>query len=136
MFEKSTQIRVRYAETDQMGVVYHGNFAQYFEVGRAESIRQLGYTYKDMEVDGLLMPVVDLQMKFVSPIVYDEMITVKTKIQEIPTGHKVTFHQEVYSEAGKLACVGQITLYFLDHKTRAKTTPPQKLIEIIAGYFH
>ena len=77
MFASETTIRVRYAETDQMDVVYHGNYAQYFEVGRAESIRQLGFTYKDMEALGIIMPIVELHAKFVRPAHYDDLLTVK-----------------------------------------------------------
>ena len=72
MFISETHIRVRYAETDQTGVVYHGNYAQYFETVRAESIRQFGFTYKDMEAMGVIMPVVELRTKFLRPALYDE----------------------------------------------------------------
>jgi acyl-CoA thioester hydrolase len=136
MFETTTNVRVRYAETDQMGVVYHGNFAQYFEVGRAESIRKLGYTYKDMELSGLLMPVVDLQMKFIRPATYDELLTIKTTIRELPTGHKIVFHHEILNEKGEIACIGNITLYFLDAKTKQKTTPPTNLLNILNVFFN
>src|ERR1019366_9034559 len=101
MFESTTQIRVRYAETDQMNVVYHGNYAQYFEVGRAESIRSLGFTYKDMEAMGVVMPIVEFHSKFLRPAHYDDLLTIKTMLKELPVDHRIEFHQEVYNETGK-----------------------------------
>jgi acyl-CoA thioester hydrolase len=89
MYESITKIRVRYAETDQMNVVYHGNYAQYFEVGRAESIRQLGFTYKELETMGIIMPIVDLHTKFLRPAHYDDLLTIKTILKELPTDHKI-----------------------------------------------
>jgi len=83
MFISETTIRVRYAETDQMDIVYYGNYAQYFEVGRAESIRQLGYTYKDMEAMGIRMPVVEFHAEFKRPAHYDDLITVKTILKKL-----------------------------------------------------
>src|SRR5215471_16826613 len=98
MYESSTQLRVRYAETDQMNVVYYGNYAQYFEVGRVESIRQLGYTYKDMEASGVIMPVVEMYVRYLRPATYDDLLTVKTKLRELPDGHRIEFFQDVYNE--------------------------------------
>jgi acyl-CoA thioester hydrolase len=95
MFISETQIRVRYAETDQMNVVYHGNYPQYFEVARAESIRGIGFTYKDMEEMGIIMPVVELHIKFIRPAHYDTLLTVKTILKELPVNHHIEFHQEV-----------------------------------------
>src|SRR3954469_9934724 len=108
MFTTETQIRVRYAETDQMNVVYYGNYAQYFEVGRAESIRHLGFTYKDMEANGVMMPVVELQCKYLRSAHYDDLLTVKTVLRELPVDHRVEFHHEVLNEAGKLLTTGKV----------------------------
>lgn len=127
MFTAETKIRVRYAETDQMGFVYYGNYAQYFEVGRAESIRHLGYTYKDMEEEGVIMPVVELHIKYLRPARYDDLITVKTQIRELPVHHKITFHQEVYNEQDELCCSGHVSLYFMDAKTMKRATLPERL---------
>jgi len=136
MYESTTQIRVRYAETDQMNVVYHGNYAQYFEVGRAEWIRQLGYTYKDMEAMGVIMPIVEWHAKFVRPAHYDDLLTVKTTLKELPTDHRIEFHQEVYNEQQKLLTVGKAVLYFIDAKTKAKTNMPEHLIAQLAPFFN
>jgi len=135
MFISETNIRVRYAETDQMGVVYHGNYAQYFETARAESIRQLGFTYKDLEAVGIIMPVVELHTKFIRPAHYDELLTVKVILKELPTGHRIEFHHEVYNEKNILLTLGRIVLYFMDAKTMKKTTMPQRLHEKIEPYF-
>lgn len=135
MFIAETHIRVRYAETDQMDVVYYGNYAQYFEVGRAESIRRLGFTYKDMEANGVMMPVVELHSKYLRPAHYDDLLTIKTTLRELPAGHRIEFHQEVYNEQKKLLTVGRVVLYFLDIKTRAKTTMPAGLRDALAPFF-
>lgn len=135
MFTATTQIRVRYAETDQMNVVYHGNYAQYFEVGRAEAIREMGFTYKTMEAMGIIMPIVELHAKFIRPAHYDDLLTVKTMLQELPNDHRIEFHQEVYNEKEKLLTVGKVVLYFLTADTMEKTTMPQILLEKLAPYF-
>ncbi|MFM9908994.1 MAG: acyl-CoA thioesterase [Chitinophagaceae bacterium] len=135
MFISETNIRVRYAETDQMNVVYHGNYAQYFEVGRAESIRQLGYTYKDMEEMGIIMPIVEWHAKFIRPAHYDELLTIKTMLKELPEGYRIEFHQEVYNEKEKLLTTGKVVLYFIEASTNEKTTMPKALKEKLMIYF-
>ena len=85
MFTHQTQLRVRYAETDQMGYVYYGNYAQYFETGRVEALRSLGYTYRNMEENGVMMPVVHMKTDFIKPALYDDLITIKTIISTLPT---------------------------------------------------
>ncbi len=136
MYESITQMRVRYAETDQMNVVYYGNYAQYFEVGRVECIRQLGYTYKDMEASGVIMPVVELHVKYLRPATYDDLLTVKTILREMPQGHRIEFFQEVYNEQGKMLTSGKVVLYFLDATTRKKTNMPETLLEKLAPFFN
>ena len=84
MYQSTTQTRVRYAETDQMNVVYYGNYAQYFEIGRVESMRALGYTYKRMEDEGIILPVVELHTRYLRPATYDDLLTVKTTLREMP----------------------------------------------------
>lgn len=135
MFVTETQIRIHYALTDQMGVVYHGHYAQFYEIGRAEAIRQLGYTYKDLEAMGIIMPVVDLRSKFLRPAKYDELITVKTTLRELPTAHKITFHSEIYNEADELLNAGEVSLYFMEAKTMQRTTMPAELHDRVAKYF-
>ena len=135
MFNSETNIRVRYSETDQMNVVYHGNYAQYFEVARAESIRDMGITYRDMEQMGIVMPVVEWTAKFLRPAHYDQLITVRTILRELPVAHRIEFHQEVYDETGKLLTTGKVVLYFINSATREKTTMPEKLRAQLAVHF-
>ncbi len=135
MYESSTQLRVRYAETDQMNVVYYGNYAQYFEVGRVESIRQLGLAYKDMEAMGIMMPVVEMNIKFLRPATYDDLITIKTQIRTKPQGYKIEFHQEVLNEAGKLLAAGNVILFFLDKQTWKRVNVPEYFENKINVYF-
>ena len=129
MFTSQTQIRVRYAETDQMGVVYHSNYLQYFEVARAESIRGMGLTYADLEKQGVMMPVVEINCKYIRPALYDNLLTVTAHIHEIPSSHKVIFHQEVYNEQHELLVTGVVTLYFLDKTSHKKMNIPHFLLE-------
>jgi acyl-CoA thioester hydrolase len=135
MYTSDTQIRVRYAETDQMNVVYYGNYAQYFEVGRVEAIRQLGLSYKDMEAGGVILPVVEFTAKFLRPAHYDDLLTVKTTIRELPADHRVVFDQEVFNQEGRLLTVGKVLLYFLERATMKKTKMPADLETRLAPYF-
>ncbi len=135
MYISETTTRVRYAETDQMGIVYYGNYAQYFEIGRVESIRQLGYSYKQMEEDGVMLPVTELNIKFLRSALYDDLITIKTTLRELPSNHKITFHQEVFNEARKLLTTGTVSLYFLDIQTKKRAMIPEKMREKLAPFF-
>ncbi|MFT4023865.1 MAG: thioesterase family protein [Flavihumibacter sp.] len=135
MWKTETKVRVRYAETDQMNVVYHGNYAQYFEVARAEGIREIGLTYREIEANGYLMPLVELHTKYLRPAHYDDLLTIKTEVRELPAGHRIEYHHEVYNESGKLLTVGRVVLYFLLASTREKTAIPAFLRDKIAPYF-
>ena len=135
MLSTDTQIRVRYAETDQMGVVYHSNFFPYFESARAESIRQLGLTYADMEKMGVIMPVVDVHCRYLRPAKYDDLLTVRTMLKELPVHHKIEFHHEVYNEQNELLVVGKIILYFMEAHGMKKTVMPPELMEKLTPYF-
>ena len=134
MFESTTQIRVRYAETDQMGVVYYGNYPTYLEVGRVEAIRSLGYSYKEMEETGILMPVVDMHIKYLRPAKYDDLLTIKTQVRDMPS-HKIVFHSEIYNEAGKLLSKGEVTLFFVERATFEKASLPKKFEKVLKQYF-
>lgn len=135
MYEHITTLRVRYAETDQMNIVYYGNYAQYFEVGRAECIRDLGFSYKKMEELGVHMPVVGLQVKFLRPARYDDLITIKTLLRELPEKYEITFHHEVYNERKKLLTTGQVTLMFIDSAANKRMRMPDFLREKLAPFF-
>jgi acyl-CoA thioester hydrolase len=135
MFEAESQVRVRYVETDQMGVVYHSNYFPYFESARAESIRQLGFTYADMERMGVIMPVVDVHCRYLRPARYDDLLTIKTILKELPVHHKIEFHHEVYNEQQELLAVGKIVLYFMESGTMKRTVMPEQLLEKLHPYF-
>src|SRR5688572_32480857 len=135
MFTTETQLRVRYAETDQMGVVYHSNYFPYFETARAESIRQLGFTYADMEKMGIIMPVIEVQCRYLRPAVYDDLLTIKVILRELPVHHKIEFHHEVFNEKNELLATGKIILYFMESKSMKRTTMPEQLLLKLQPYF-
>ena len=126
---------MHYALTDQMGVVYYGNYAQFYEIGRTEAIRQLGYTYKDIEAMGIIMPVVEMNSKFLRPAKYDDLITVKTTLREMPTGHAINFFFEIFNEEDKLLKAGNVILYFVEAGTMKRAKMPNDLEEKLKGYF-
>ncbi|NIG53752.1 thioesterase family protein [Chitinophaga sp. Cy-1792] len=136
MFISTTTIRVRYGETDQMGYLYYGNYALYFEVGRAEAIRELGFTYAELEEQGVMMPVAELNVKYFRPAYYDNLITVKTILKELPKSSKIQFHSELYNEKGELLNVGVTTLVFVDAVTKQKSGLPEVLKERLEPFFH
>jgi acyl-CoA thioester hydrolase len=135
MFISETRIRVRYAETDQMGVVYHSNYFPYFESARADSIRQLGFTYADMEKMGVIMPVIEVQCRYIRPALYDELLTIKVILKELPVHHKIEFYHEVLNEKGELLATARIILYFMESKTMKRTVMPDPLLEKLKPYF-
>ena len=118
-----------------MNVVYHANYATYFEVARTESIRQLGFTYREMEDMGIEMPVVEINMKYLRSARYDDLITVRTQLRELPQQHVVTFHQDIFNAAGKLITSGFVTLFFLDRATRRRSKMPDILRKKLLPYF-
>ena len=135
MYEHTTTLRVRYAETDQMDIVYYGNYAQYFEVGRAESIRGLGFSYKDMEAMGVKMPVGEMHAEFKRPAHYDDLITIKTQLRELPEKHQIEFYHEVFNEKKKLLTVGRVVLYFIDIATKKKVAMPAQFKSKLEPFF-
>ncbi|MEI6184599.1 MAG: thioesterase family protein [Bacteroidota bacterium] len=136
MYQYTTQIRVRYAETDQMGVVYYGNYAQYFEVGRVETIRSLGMSYKALEDMGVMLPVVEMNIKYLRPAQYDDVLNIQSTIKELPDKHIIQFHQDIYNEAGKMITSGVVLLYFLDKESRKRVNIPKELHEKLAVFFN
>lgn len=123
MKEYEFTVRVRYAETDQMGVVYHGNYAQYFEMGRVEWLRNLGVSYKWMEDNGVMLPVVSLEMNYKKPARYDDVLRVKTVLKS-QNSVKIEFDYEIYNEQNELLTTGYSMLVFVDMKTGRPIVPP------------
>ncbi|RPD46797.1 acyl-CoA thioesterase [Hymenobacter sediminis] len=135
MYSYDTQIRVRYAETDQMGYVYHGNYAAYFEVARTEAFRQLGIRYKDLEADGVGMPVGEIRTRFRRPARYDDLLTVRLLLKQPAEGSRVLFEYEIYNEAQELLTEGHTLMVFVSMATGRPVAIPQTIQTKLAPYF-
>lgn len=128
MFFDQIPIRVRYGETDQMGVVHHGNYALYLEMGRTEWLRKKGISYKEMEDDGVMLPVISMNLKFKKSALYDEVIKVKTILPKLPSV-KIEFDYEIYNEKGDLLVSANTVLAFIDMKTKRPIKCPDYILE-------
>jgi acyl-CoA thioester hydrolase len=135
VFTSEVQIRVRYAETDQMGYVYYGNYGAYYEVARTEAFRTLGIHYKEMEKDGVMMPVLEMRCKYIRPARYDDLLTVKLMLKEKPSGARIKFEYEVYNEAQELLNVGETTMVFVDMQTSRPTPIPASVLTKLDSYY-
>ncbi len=134
MIESKTQIRVRYADTDKMGVVYHSNYAIYFEVGRTEMFREIGLPYDEMEANNIMLPLVDLHINYKRPAHYDDLVTVTTTLKEMPNV-KIRFDYEIHNEKGELLVDGYATLVFIDSLRNRPTRIPDGIKNVIEKYF-
>jgi acyl-CoA thioester hydrolase len=120
------KFRPRYSETDQMGVVYYGNYATYFEVGRVELLRSVGMTYAEMERNGTMLPVVHMNIDFKVGAKYDEEIVLETSITEMPS-RKISFYHTLKNNEGKLLVKGEVVLVFVDTKSFKPKQCPEEL---------
>lgn len=135
MYAHETQIRVRYGETDQMGYLYYGHYAQYYEVGRVETIRSLGLSYKELEeVHGIWLPVVSLEMRFARPAHYDDLLTVRTEIRKLPDEH-IVFHVEIRNARQKMVNAGRVRLCFFEARSKKVVPAPDMLLTQLSPYF-
>ena len=134
MYIHETKVRVRYGETDQMGYMYYGNYAELYEVGRVEMLRSLGMTYRGMEEDGVMMPVLEMRCKYLKPALYDEEITIRTSLHKMP-GVKIHFNYELFNEAMELIHEGETTLAFIDMKRNRPCAPPGNFQQRLKDYF-
>lgn len=134
MFQHETKIRVRYADTDQMGYVYYGNYARFYEIARVESLRSLGLTYKELEDSGVMMPVLENHSKFLAPALYDEELTVRTTIKEIPRV-RINFTYEIENESGKVIHQGETKLVFVDMDSGRPCKMPTNMANVLAPFF-
>jgi len=134
MFEYTTQLRVRYGETDQMGYVYYGNYAEFYEVARVEMLRSLGTSYKLMEASGVMMPVVELHCKYLKPALYDQIITIKVILDEMPRAG-MRFKYMLYNEDNELINTGETLLVFVKMDTNKICFIPKELAAKIKPYF-
>jgi acyl-CoA thioester hydrolase len=134
MFTHETSLRVRYAETDQMGIVYYGNYSQYYEVGRVEAIRSLGISYKEIESNGILMPVTKMNIKYVLPAKYDDLLKIVTIVKEKPD-KRISFRTEIYNMNEELINFGEVTLVFLETETKKVVDIPSFLWDKMKVFF-
>ena len=135
MITNQTNIRVRYGETDQMGYVYYGNYAQFFEVGRVEWLRALGASYKSLEESGIMLPVIELKVNYMKPAKYDDLLTITTILKKKPLV-KIEFDFEVHNEKKELLTTGFTSLVFMDMMKSKPIKAPQYLLDQIYSEFN
>jgi len=135
MIRNETKLRVRYGETDQMGYVYYGNYAEYFEVGRVEWLRNLGISYKSLEESKIMLPVLHLNINYLKPAKYDDLLTIITTPKKKPLV-KIEFHLEIYNQNNDLLTTGTTTLVFIDMIKNKPSKAPQILIDKIYPSFN
>ena len=135
MLISETKIRVRYGETDQMGYVYYGNYAQYYEVARVDALRKIGFRYKEIEEKGILLPVLDYSIHYNKPAFYDDELTIVTTIKELPSV-RITFHYECFNEKKELLNTGVVTLVFIDKERNKPCIPPDWFMDEVEKYFN
>jgi acyl-CoA thioester hydrolase len=133
MFVHSSHLRIRYSETDQMGYCYYGNYAQFFEIGRVETLRAIGVSYKELEERGIMLPVVELNVKYIKPALYDDLIEIRTYLKKVP-GVKIEFDYEIFNEQQKLLTKGYTSLVFISSETMKPIQAPKELIEKIESF--
>ncbi len=134
MYSFETKLRVRYGETDQMGFVYYGVYAQYYEVGRVELLRSIGISYKEVEAIGFALPVVNFNIKYIKPAFYDDELTIKTYIKSMPSV-KIVFDYETFNQKGDLLNVGEVVLVFVNKITGKPSSAPEVLINRLKAKF-
>lgn len=134
MYKSETTVRVRYGETDQMGYVYYGFYAMYYEVARVESLRQLGLTYKSIEAKGIIMPVLENKSKYIAPALYDELLRIVCVIRDKP-GIRIKFEYEIFNEENKLINIGETLLVFVDKQTSKPCRPPEEMEKVLEPFF-
>jgi len=134
MYSSETKIRVRYGETDKMGYVYYGTYPLYYEVGRTELMRNFDFPYSKIEEMGIMLPVISLDIKYIKAAKYDNLLTIKTTIKEIPSA-RITFYYEVFNEQNELLNQASTTLVFIDEKSRKPRKAPEELMKSLSPYF-
>lgn len=132
-FTHTTTLRVRYGETDQMGYCYYGNYAQYFEVGRVETMRKLGMSYRQLEEQGVMLPVSEFRVNYKTPALYDDELKITTTISGI-RGARLDFDYAIYNEHNELVATAFTTLVFVAKSTMRPISPPESFLNVIAPY--
>lgn len=128
MKSHNTYVKVRYAETDQMGVVHHGNYADYLEIARLDWLDELGVSYKSMEKEGVMLPVYEMHFKYIKSALFDDTLKIVTKLRRIPSV-KIEFDYEIYNQEDDLLTTASTVLVFMDVKTRKPIRCPEYIIE-------
>ncbi len=134
MFTYEHKIRVRYGDTDQMGYVYYGNYGYYYEQARSEAIRSIGITYKQIEDSGTMMPITRMNIKYIQPAYYDELLTIRTFVSHRPN-RIIVFYYEVFNEKNELINEGETHLAFIDVATKRLKAAPAILSDKLDTYF-
>lgn len=134
MITGEIKLRVRYSDTDQMGYVYYGRYASFYEIARVELFRSLGFSYKNLEEEGIGMPVIDMETKYILPIKYDEQIKINTSIENLPSS-RISFKYEVYNQNNELANTANTTLTFINLINKKPVRMPAELLDIIKSNF-
>ena len=134
MITGEIKLRVRYSDTDQMGYVYYGRYASFYEIARVELFRSLGFSYKELEEEGIGVPVIDMETKYVLPIKYDEQIKINTSIENLPSS-RISFKYEVYNQNNELANTANTTLTFINLINKKPVRMPAELLDIIKSNF-
>ena len=132
-FIGETKVRVRYGETDQMGVAYYGNYATYFEVGRVETLRNIGLSYREIEENGIMLPVSEFNVKYLNPIKYDDVVTIKTKLSSV-VGARLTFEYDMFNSNNVLCAQAYTVLVFIDKDSRRPVKAPNYFLEKLKKY--
>ena len=133
MFTHQIKFRVLYSDTDKMGYMYYGQYAKYLEMGRVEALRSLGLSYKSMEDKGVMLPVLDLKLKYLKPLFYDDQVTLTTKVSKMP-GTRIYFEYELLNQEGELTTIAETTLVFIDLNGKP-CLMPENFKSIIKTYF-
>jgi acyl-CoA thioester hydrolase len=134
MYLSETKVRVRYAETDKMSYVYYGNYASYFEVARVEALRDLGMSYRQMEEEGFMLPVLEYKVKYFKPALYDDLLTIRTKIPVMPSV-RIVFQYEIFNAENILLTSAETTLVFIERSSGRPCKAPAELLSKLASYF-
>ena len=134
MYSFDCQVRVRYGETDAMGIAYYGTYPLYYETGRTELMRQLGFTYREMEDLGIFMPVISMNCRYRKPARYDDLLTIRTIVKKMPET-RIMFDYEIYNEQGDLVNEGATTLVFIDRKKGRPVKIPHFLMKVLGPCF-
>jgi acyl-CoA thioester hydrolase len=134
MYCFETKTRITYSDTDKMGYSYYGNYPTYYEIGRTELMRSLNLSYRFFEESGIMMPVVDMHIRYYKPVFYDDMITIRASVEQIPTS-RIVFKYEIFNEKNELCNEGTTDLAFIDYNTRKPMRAPQNLVDALNKHF-